>query len=257
MLITSFTTIPSRLDNLSQVLESIHNQTKKADLIIVNCPSNILRLNKKNDVDSIKKIIMNCPAKEYIYLNITRDYGPITKIYPLINLDFVKQDDEIIVIDDDRYYASKLFESLTEEFIRFNKSEAVCMFGLNYPRKLNDRYLGPKMGNRCELMEATWGYIVKRSHLNDLKNWSVEADTYDKVIELNFENSFLSDDYVISRYLDSQNVYKRVISAEYNLNKKNCFEKRVLTSSNPLSSLEHNLDKYVKSEQELKLKRLV
>ena len=35
-----------------------------------------------------------------LVINYTNDYGPITKLYPLLNMD-LKSDDMIIIIDDD------------------------------------------------------------------------------------------------------------------------------------------------------------
>ena len=266
MLIVSLTCLPTRLENIENFLNSMQEQIKQPDKIIINYPNKCLRLNIDYDVNKLKEILEKLftktktkSLKDKIYLNITKDYGPITKIYPLINLDFIKNDDIIVILDDDNYYNKYLIQNLYNEFIKYNKKQAICVSGLLYPKKLNSPYYCIRPNNNCNLMEAAFGYIIERSFLKkDLNSWIIDVDNYDEVVKNNFNNSFLSDDYVISRYLDKYNILKRVINYDFNLNKTNCFLKdKIMNSNDALCSLGHNLDKYVKSEIELKLRNLM
>lgn len=263
MLIVSLTCLPTRIDNIEKILYCINEQLKQPDKIIINYPTKCLRLNTTYNINSLKERIEKIDKlnslKDKIYINITKDYGPITKIYPLINLDFIKDNDIIVILDDDNYYNKYLIQNLYNEFIKYNKTQALCISGLLYPKKLNSQYYCVKPGFNCNLMEASFGYIIERSFLkNDLNSWIIDADNFEEVIKNNFVNSFLSDDYVISRYLDNHNILKRVINYTNNLNKSNCIISNVLMkSNNSLCGLGHNLDKYVKSEIELKNRKLV
>jgi len=108
-------------------------------------------------------------------------------------------------------------------------------------------------------MEAAFGYIIRRKFLeNDLNNWIINENSFDAIKKNNFFNSFLSDDYVISRYLDIKNIKKKVINYTIELHKDNCYIKNNnISRDNSLCNLGHNLDKYVKSEIELKNRNLV
>jgi hypothetical protein len=254
----SFTCLPCRINNLSYIINYIFKQTLHFDKLIINYPKNILRLNANSNIEQVNKIINNSDYQENIYLNITHDYGPITKIFPLIYLNFIKLNDIIIIIDDDNHYNYDLFKNLYNEFIKHNNI-AICVSGLLYPTKLNSLYQCCKPNSYCQLMEASFGYIIRRNFLeSDLNNWIIKANIFQEIKDKNFFNSFLSDDYVISRYLDIKNIKKKVINYTFELNKNNSKIKDVnIKSTDSLCGLGHNLDKYVKSEIELKIKNLV
>lgn len=254
----SFTCIPSRINNLQHIINYIFKQKLKFKKLIINYPKYVLRLNTSSDIDRVKRIINDSEYIESIYLNITNDYGPITKIYPLINLDFIKLNDIIIIIDDDNHYNYDLFKNLYNEIIN-NDNTAFCVSGLIYPVKLNSAYMCCRPNSYCELMEAAFGYIIRRKFLEyDLNKWIIKANSFDEIKKNNFFNSFLSDDYVISRYLDSKNIKKKVINYTFELNKSNAIIKnKKIISSDSLCGLGHNLDKYVKSAIELKIRKLI
>jgi hypothetical protein len=259
MIYVTFTCLPSRIDNIDTIFESLLLQTKTPDIIIINYPEKCLRLNMNYDIDNLKNKINNSQLVNKIYLNITKDYGPITKIYPIIHLNFIKDDDIIIVIDDDNCYNKYLIEELYNNFILNDQKEAICVSGLLYPRTLNSNYYCVTSGFDCELMEASFGYIIKKSFLkNDLSNWVIDEniENYIQIKENNFENCFLSDDYLISRYLDIHQIKKRVLNFTPLIHKQICFQNFV-NSNDALSSLGFNLNKYVIAEKELIHKGLI
>jgi len=253
MIYVSFTCLPTRIDNIETVLDALLLQTKEVDRIIIHYPEKCLRLNMNYDINHLKNKINKSVLCNKIYLNIIKDYGPISKIYPIIYLDFIKDDDIIIVIDDDNFYNRYLVQELYNSFIKNEEKDAICVSGLLYPRELNSQYYCVNSGFHCELMEAAFGYIIKRSFLkDDLKNWVINEtiENYIQVKENNFENCFLSDDYLISRYLDVHQIKKRVLHFTPLIHKQICF-KNFINSNDSLSSLGHNLDKYFFAEHEL------
>jgi len=247
----SFTSIPTRINNIDILLHSISNQTLQPDKIIIHYPHYCIRLQKFYNIHMLEDKIKHSVLRDKIIINRTKDYGPITKIYPIAALDFIQDDDVIIIIDDDNYYHPLLFELLYKEFIRYKRHEAICISGIFYPRKINSLYHIFSTGQRCELMEAWAGYIIKKSFLkHNLRKWTVaNMHTISEIKKKYFWYSFLSDDYVISRYLDKYNIKKRVIASYGQLNRNNCIMR--LTSSDNLSNVHGNLNNYMKSESEL------
>jgi len=170
----------------------------------------------------------------------------------------LKDEDTIIVIDDDMCYNKFLFEMLYKDFIDENCEKFICVSGLIYPETLNAEYRCFRPGNFTQLMEAAFGYIIKKGFLkDDLKNWVADVNSIEEVKEMNFINSFLSDDYVLSRYLDTKKIHKKVLSSNFLVNKSNAILKSECVSTDSLGAIELNLNNYVRSELELKSKNLV
>ena len=208
MLYVSFTCLPTRITNISLVMKSIYFQTLQPDKIIIHYPTKCIRLDIEYNINELKQIIDSLPLKDKVIINETKDYGPITKIFPLINMN-LSEDDIIIIIDDDIYYNKNLFEMLYKDFINEKKEKAICVSGLLYPMKLNSQYMCIRPGYQCQLMEAAFGYIIKKSFIqSDLSNWIIDANSNEEIKQQNFSNSFLSDDYVISRYFDKK-IFKK------------------------------------------------
>jgi len=257
MIYSSFTCLPTRIENIEPMLKSVEEQTLQPDFIVIHYPKNCLRLNMEYNVELLKSKIEFSPLKDKIIIHETQDYGPITKIYPLIHMD-LSEDDIIIIIDDDIYYNKYLFEALYHEFMLENQKKAICVSGLLYPKALNSQYMCIRPGNNTQLMEAAFGYMIKKSFIGpDLENWIVQVNSTDEIKKSNFMNSFLSDDYVISRYFDTKNIEKKVMRYNPMVNKSNTICNSECKSIDSLSSLELNLNKYVRSEIELRLRKLV
>ena len=82
--IFSLTTIPSKFDNLNLTIDSLLNQTKKADKIIVNIPKKYsMRFNNSIDKKKLNYFIEKY-SKHNVLLNmLDNDYGPGTKLLGL------------------------------------------------------------------------------------------------------------------------------------------------------------------------------
>lgn len=259
-LVISFTCLPSRINNIPIILNSISEQTLIPDLVVLHVPNKCIRLNQSYDTATIYEMIDKSPLREKIIVNSCKDYGPITKIYPLVDMPQIMQDDTIIVIDDDHCYNPYLFEALVADFAYHKNQSCVCISGLLYPRQLDSKYMCYHNGMQTELMEAAFGYILQRSFLqNDFEKWVLHSVNSVSDIHANkWDNAFVSDDYVVSRYLDTRNILKFVIRNNLFVTKPSCFiaDSECVTEDS-LCSLGLNLDKYVKTEIELKIKRLV
>jgi len=259
-LIVSFTCLPSRVQNIPIVLKSISEQTLPPDIIVLHVPDTCIRLNQSYDVSLIKSMIRKSPLRDKIILNRCDDYGPITKLYPLMRMRRIKVDDMIIVIDDDHFYNPHLFSKLVFNFRHHAQKSCVCVSGLRYPTELNANYMCIRNGYKAELMEAAFGYICHRSFFGpDFKKWVLHSlNKTSEIHDQHWDNAFVSDDYVVSRYLDTRNISKVVIIKNPFVHKDTCFVSHPdCTCEDSLSSIGHNLDKYVKAEIELKLKKLV
>lgn len=234
----------------------MNNQKTKPDSVILHCPKKCLRINQTYDITELKNIANNAYDFNIIINEIPYDYGPISKIYPIINLDYIKPDDMIIVIDDDRLLNPLFIDTLIENFTRWNQKYVIAVSGLLYPTKLGETWHCVWNGSDTQIIEGSFGYILKRDFLDfDFKKWVIEVDDYQDVIKKKFENSFLVDDNIISRYLDSKNIRKKVIFSNNHCNKSNVGQ---LTEMNdPLSGLGSNLDKDYESELELRSMGLI
>ena len=255
MLCASFTCLPSRKNNLPIVLSSIEEQSLVPDVVIIQYPNKSIRLN--TDYEPIDDLVTSRTYKFTLKINYTNDYGPMTKLYPLLQMN-LNDDDVIIIIDDDVKYNKYLFQCLYDNFKNANQQKCICMSGLLYPSYLNFPYYCTRPGNDTQLMEASFGYILKKEFIrSDLSKWVPLFKCYNEVKENNWENSFLSDDFVFSKYLDSKNIKKQVALFHPSVNKGNVMIKSDCTSADALSSLGHNLDKYFLSLSELKVLKLV
>lgn len=99
MLVFSLTTIPPRFDKIHKTLDSLLQQNMRADEIVVNIPRSYRRFQNMHDV---------IPSfNSMVTVNfVEEDFGPATKILPVISRYRNKKDVRIIFCDDDRAYDS-------------------------------------------------------------------------------------------------------------------------------------------------------
>jgi hypothetical protein len=189
-LIISLTTIPSRINLLEPVLDSILNQTVKPDLIYINIP---VKYNRFENCSEIPKFIKNKEKVKIHYLD--KDYGPATKfIGSLLNSE-ISKDDVIIVTDDDvikrPHWISKL--------LLCHKPNKICCF--------EERNLGKNI---------IWGYLgyIFRKDIFDVNNLL-------KFYEDIKDNCILVDDHWLTGYCHHRKIpiYNIPISSSKEINK--------------------------------------
>lgn len=104
----SLTTIPSRIANLYNTINSLLSQTLMADKIIINIPHSYYRF---PEIPIIPKFLQD---NEKIVINRCQDYGPATKLLGLFTYPTINNDDILIICDDDRNYDKNFIVDLID-----------------------------------------------------------------------------------------------------------------------------------------------
>lgn len=215
-IIISLTTIPSRLNNINLVLDSILNQTIKPDEIVLIIPKKSFREQKEINQDPY---LINQNLKKYFNENkITilrpdEDYGPIMKILPVILREKQNKTNNIIIsIDDDKKY----FENMIEELINcYKRTQTVCarkgcvlLFKTNDINNLNRSQIIEKplrsadfdYDKKINFIYGTGGVLYCPSFFNDNI-----LDEVENIKKKHYEALFV-DDVLISVLLMKKNI---------------------------------------------------
>jgi len=172
MIYVSISTIPQRLKNLNESIESLLNQTRKPDKIFINIPYKYKRFNKTIDDNQIPKF-------DNSIVEITRceDCGPGTKL--LGSLNKLKKNSLLILADDDHIYKDYMIEKF---FYFYSKAPDNAYSFYVYPIK------------NFPVGQGADGFAINTNHLTGIKNF------YDKVAR-DYKELFLNDDLWISYFL--------------------------------------------------------
>ena len=171
----SMSTIPGRIDNIKEILNKLNDQTLKPDKIFLNIPYNYKRFkNETITEEKIKKIYT-----KNLEIKRCEDYGPGTKIMGSLN--DVKKFDCVILLDDDHFYDSNIFEIFIENFKRDK---------INYSFYLN-KIFNIKMGQCAD------GFLINANLLDKIEIF------YEKHVRNN-KNMFLDDDLWLAIYLQKE-----------------------------------------------------
>lgn len=198
--VVTFTTIPSRMEFLPQTVKNIYKQTYNIDKIYVNIPYVSKRLQVEYIVD---------PSWEFpdnVQIVRCKDYGPATKVLGCLPYE-TNPETMIISIDDDHEYLPDAVETLVDHAKR-NENSAIAFHCLSrYPFKTRPKCNRQNIakGNGVFLLEGFGGVLYRR------KFFVPEMVEY-------FENlsneCFLSDDVVISAWLEKQGIEKIMVCAK-------------------------------------------
>ena len=168
-------TIPSRIENIKDVLDNINNQTLKPNKIFLNIPYEYKRFsNQKINDEDLKKIKI-----ENLIIRRCEDYGPGTKIMGSINE--IRNFDCVILLDDDHLYDKNICELFLNEF---QKKQ------INYSFYLN-KIFNIKMGQCAD------GFLMNTKLLDKIESF------YEKYVKNN-KNMFLDDDLWLAIYLQKE-----------------------------------------------------
>ncbi len=172
MIYVSISTIPARLKNINETVESLLKQTKKPDKIFINIPFKYKRFSEEIEENEIPKFNTD-------YVEVTRcdDFGPGTKL--LGSLNKLKKDSLLILADDDHIYKDYMIEKF-QYF--YSKS----------PNNAYSFYVYPI--DNFPVGQGADGFAINTNHLGEIKNF------YTKVVE-GYKELFLNDDLWISYYL--------------------------------------------------------
>ena len=168
----SFTSIPSRINDIKKTIDSINSQTLKPSKIFLNLPYKFRRFPDYSfGKDQITEI-----EKYNIEINRSDDYGPSTKL--IGSLEKIKKYECVIILDDDHIYHNKMFEIFINEF---KKKKSNYSFYVQKIFKLN-------MGQGAD------GILIDTDYLSKIEVF------YERYVKNN-KNLFLNDDLWISMYL--------------------------------------------------------
>jgi len=192
------TTIPKRLLEIKETIDSIKNQTIKLTKLILAIPHKFQRTGEEY---VIPPELLEDP---FIHIHRCNDSGPITKLIGALecisdpNTVFITFDDDI------KYPPNAVQNLLTGYFV--NENAVYCASGVNF------RYLKDERGNistnqiifneqeetgPTKILEGWGGVIYRRSFF---KNEDI------KFLIPTSKHCFLSDDLMISNYLAKHNI---------------------------------------------------
>ena len=172
MIYVSLSTIPQRLKNLNQSVESLLKQIRKPDKIFINIPFKYKRFEETIEDNQIPKF-------DNSIVEVTRceDCGPGTKL--LGSLNKFEKNSLVILADDDHIYEDYMIEKF---FYFYSKA----------PNNAYSFYVHP-LGN-FGIGQGADGFAINTNHLAGIKNF------YDKVAR-DYKELFLYDDLWISYFL--------------------------------------------------------
>jgi len=133
--IASLSTVPARIHNLKPTIQSLLEQTRPPDEIILAIPEFSIREQRPYVVpEYLSRLprvrVLRCPE----------DWGPATKFIPVVReeLSVGRRDTLIMVLDDDRIYPRDVLET----YLHYNQQlpgAALCFRGAAMPRTLDWR----------------------------------------------------------------------------------------------------------------------
>lgn len=213
--VASYTTIPSRYNELKRSMLTLKEQTHQLDCIYLTIPHKMSRLNKEypplpDDLAALCTVVRT-----------EVDYGPLTKIVGALTME-ADPDTVIISCDDDVSFASDHVEVLLKHHATHPKS-AICGTGALIARGVLfmsivstvqpfqswSGFTGfdvDKKGRRVDLIFGVAGVLYTRDMFPTYDLLHQELLRY----SLEDENVFLNDDVLISGYLSKQGIERRI-----------------------------------------------
>ena len=209
--VVSFTTSPTRLNKCEPVIESLLNQTRLPDAILLNLPPRFDRTGEEYPPDeSLPDWLIRNPLVQI--QRCDRDWGPATKLVPTVaRLQRERLRSIVISVDDDIRYPpgaiSALAESALPCAVGDTEPEVWCAAGFNFGT--SRLHAVRKHGKCCAVIEGYAGVAYPtRVFGSDFVSY-MQSATSDA--DLRF-----SDDLVVSNYLAFHDVKRRVLtSSEY------------------------------------------
>lgn len=204
-IITSFSTLPERIDNLEPMLRSLLDQTRPPDEIVLALPRFSIRQGKEYIVPAYLERIPRVRI-----LRCETDWGPATKFIPVIQEELAagRVDTLIMVVDDDRIYPRDAVETYLHYHSQLPDA-ALCFRGALMPNNLV--WFVPKVfranqirePKRVAVITGTASYLVQPRFF-DSALWDYSGSP---------PSAFYMDDIWISGCLDRRGIKKYVVPA--------------------------------------------
>jgi hypothetical protein len=203
--IVSLSTLPDRIRRLQATLNSLLNQTRPPDEIVLAIPRFSSRQSREYE---IPEYLLRMARLRL--LRCETDWGPATKFIAVVRdeLSAGRRDTLIMVCDDDRIYPRNSLEL----YLRYHAqlpNAALCFRGGPMPRSLNWRHSRIEFGvdlqtpKRTAVITGCGSYLVQPRFFDDsLWDYSMAP-----------EGAFYMDDMWISGHLERRGVEKYIIPA--------------------------------------------
>lgn len=169
----SLTTIPPRAGKIKKTLDSIYNQTRKANKIFLNIPSVFKRFPEEScDISCITNLYKN------LEIVSCEDFGPGTKL--LGSIDKLKNYDYVVLVDDDHIYNKEMLDFFYQKAIlSLERSYSFCV------SQIED----------CKVGQGADGFLINSNFLKNI------FDFFQNQIKNN-QKLFYNDDLWISIFLN-------------------------------------------------------
>ena len=230
MIYVSLSTIPQRIKNLHQSVDSLLKQTKKPDKIFINIPNKYKRFDEIVHDSQIPKF-----SDSKIEITRCEDCGPGTKL--LGSLNKLNKDSLIILADDDHLYE----DYMIEKFYYFYSKAPDNAYSF-YVHPLRNFGVG----------QGADGFAINTNHLEGIKIF------YNKIVK-DYKELFLYDDLWISYFLYFFRKNK-ILSLQEHLKKKNnkrsLIYKTHIVASGLISTYGKNLIEAVKKRDQIAFESL-
>lgn len=197
--IVSFTTSPTRIHKCQPMLNSLLQQSRKPDLIILNIPYVFARTGEEYTIPT--------HVSQYVCVNqIEIDYGPGTKIIPTIHFlkdkGYESNDTRIIYLDDDIQYPINMIQTY-EKIIKENDNSVWTATGFNF---LDLKLFGERRHKmQATIAEGYGGVCVKMNTFHD--------DFYSYINKyITDVDCRLSDDIILSNYYHKQKIPIKILN---------------------------------------------
>ena len=208
--VITLTTTPKRLPLIEDTILSLVNQTRQPDLIYLNIPEYYKKECSKYNQNNIVNLINKIPI---LKINNCVDKGPITKIYPVLDIE-TNPETIIITVDDDHIYNRNMIQELLKTSNN-NPDKIICNYLYTF--------------NNIVVPYGFKGVLYKRKFFDDdIKLYIDETN--------NYTHCFTSDDYVLGYYFDfkkievvlSKNIVELDELREYGLKKEDALHLSLL-----------------------------
>lgn len=202
-LIVSFSTMPDRIERLQPMLESLLNQTRPPDEIVLTIPKFSVRQKRGYRVPGY---LAKVPRFRLLYADT--DWGPATKFIPVIQEERAagQNDTLIMVVDDDRVYPREAIEI----YLHFHNqlpNAALCFRGVRMPHSLDWRDSWSTFGSKIQQPQRTAVITGGGSYLVQPRFFDESLWDYSSAPA----GAFYVDDIWISGCLDRRGVEKYVV----------------------------------------------
>lgn len=218
-IIISFTTLPSRFDNIRKSLSSLIYQTKIVDEIVISIPLFSKREEVEYKIPDFVNEIINKVNSSQLFIKFPQitilkseiDWGPATKFIPVLKREKNKGNDQylLIVLDDDQIYQ----RTMVSNFIKYYRKHKGCVI-CNRGRKLDSSML---YSNSCVVLGTKINSVKEVDIITGVGAYMLDPALIDSSLwdySNAPEGAFYMDDIWISGYFAKKRIKRYVIPSQ-------------------------------------------